>query len=55
MKTYIFIHGGETFQSYEEYLKWIETTAVEWNLDPYTIKTEKKKWKTEIANILTLR
>ncbi len=55
MKTYIFIHGGESFQTHEEYLKWIETTAVEWNLDPYTIKTEKKKWKTEIANTLTLR
>ncbi|NRH21051.1 hypothetical protein HOO68_03335 [Candidatus Gracilibacteria bacterium] len=54
MKTYIFIHGGESFQTHEEYLKWIETTAVEWNLDPFAIKTEKKKWKTEIANMLTL-
>lgn len=54
MKTYIFIHGGESFQTHEEYLKWIETTAVEWNLDPFAIKTEKKKWKTEIAIKLTL-
>lgn len=54
MKTYIFIHGGESFQTHEDYLKWIETTAVAWNIDPFVTKTEKKKWKSEIANKLTL-
>ena len=52
MKTYIFIHGGESFGSHEEYKKWITSTLVEWNTEPYNIREEKKKWKTELANKL---
>lgn len=49
MKTLIFIHGGESFTTQEEYLTWIQTTAVDWNSSPFEIKEEKKRWKMEIA------
>jgi uncharacterized protein len=52
MNTYIFIHGGESFSSHEEYMNWMSTTAVEWNIEPYAIREEKKKWKTELAKKL---
>jgi len=53
MKTIIFIHGGESFSDHNEYLHWITTTSVEWNLEPFVVKSEKKKWKIEIAKNLT--
>ncbi len=49
MKTIIFVHGGESFASEQEYLSWIVSTWVDWNLEPYSEKEEKKKWKIEIA------
>lgn len=52
MNTYIFIHGGESFSSREEYKKWITSTLVEWNREPYAIREEKKKWKIELAEKL---
>jgi hypothetical protein len=52
MNTYIFIHGGESFFSHEEYMSWISTTGVEWNIEPYIIREEKKKWKIELAKKL---
>jgi hypothetical protein len=52
MNTYIFIHGGESFHSHEEYKKWITSTLVEWNSEAYSIREEKKKWKTELARKL---
>jgi uncharacterized protein len=52
MNTYIFIHGGESFPTNEQYIHWISTTAVEWNIESYTIREEKKKWKTELAKKL---
>ena len=52
MNTYIFIDGGESCSSHEEYMNWMSTTAVEWNIEPYAIREEKKKWKTELAKKL---
>ncbi len=53
MRTLIFIHGGESFRTHEEYLNWIETQAVEWNLSPFEIHEEKKRWKLEISRRVT--
>lgn len=49
MKTLIFIHGGESFSTELEYLEWIQTVAVEWNIEPFALGEEKKKWKNSIA------
>jgi hypothetical protein len=53
MNTYIFIHGGESFKTHEEYIEWLTTTGVAWNIDPYIEKERNKKWKEEIAQVLT--
>lgn len=53
MKTLIFIHGGESFTNHTEYLHWIQTTAVEWNMKPFEVIEEKKRWKLEIAKKAT--
>ena len=53
MKTLIFIHGGESFSTKEEYLDWIEDTYPEWMLDAWAPKEEKMDWKMEIAEIST--
>jgi hypothetical protein len=52
MNTYIFIDGGESFVTHDQYLNWISTTAVEWNLAPVTLTDKKKKWKSELASKL---
>lgn len=53
MKTIIFIHGGESFTTHEEYIHWIQTTAVLWNSEPFEIAETKKRWKLEIAKQAT--
>jgi predicted alpha/beta hydrolase family esterase len=53
MCTYIFIHGGESFKTEKEYIDWLTTTGVKWNIDPYTERENKKKWKQDIAQALT--
>ncbi len=52
MKTYIFIDGGESFVTQEQYINWISTTAVEWNLAPIATEEKKKRWKSELAKKL---
>lgn len=55
MNTYICIHGGESFKTEREYLEWLTTTGVAWNIDPYVEKEYKKKWKEDIAQVLSNR
>jgi len=43
MNTYIFIHGGESFNSPEEYKKWITSTLVEWNTLNDILSKKKRK------------
>ena len=52
-KTLIFVHGGESFEWYDEYLNWIETTAISWNMKPFLIYDDWKKWKIELAKKFT--
>jgi phage pi2 protein 07 len=53
MNTYIFIPGGESFLDQSEYQEFITSTLVEWNLQPFMVKEEQKKWKSELAKKLT--
>lgn len=53
MNTYIFIHGGEAFSSESEYQNFIQSTLVEWSMEPFSAKEDKKKWKTELAKKLS--
>ena len=53
MNTYIFIPGGEAFLDQSEYRDFITSTLVDWNLEPFSAKEEKKKWKIELAKKLT--
>ncbi|MBP9779880.1 hypothetical protein KBD33_04655 [Candidatus Gracilibacteria bacterium] len=47
MKTLIFIHGGMSFTSQEEYLSWLQSDYTSWCTEKWT--PGKKKWKTEAA------
>ncbi|MBC7503374.1 hypothetical protein H7169_00170, partial [Candidatus Gracilibacteria bacterium] len=53
MNTYIFIPGGETFADISEYENFIISTLVDWNSEPFSVKEEKRKWKSELATKLT--
>lgn len=53
MNTYIFIHGGESFATQSEFDEFLTTTLVDWNLEAYTPKEPKKKWKKSLADELS--
>lgn len=53
MNTYIFIPGGEAFSRESEYQYFITSTLVDWNKEPFSVKEEKRKWKSELATKLT--
>lgn len=53
MNTYIFIPGGEVFSDESEYRDFIGSTLVDWNLEQFSVREEKKKWKIELAKKLT--
>ena len=46
MKQVVFVHGGESFDTYDEYLAWLK--AAEY--DPF--KVREKKWREWIAESL---
>ncbi len=48
MKTLIFIHGWESFETQEKYLRFLEDTYVDWQSEPWTPE-EKTSWSKEIA------
>lgn len=48
MRNLIFIHGWESFETWEQYLKFLENTYVTWQAEPWTPE-EKTSWIKEIA------
>ncbi len=48
MKTLIFVEGGMSFSTYEEYLSWLQSEYIEWSSVPYSPEP-KKKWKQKLA------
>ena len=48
-KQVIFIHGGETFDSYEKYLAFLKDTAV---FDPQKELEKEKRWSRQLGNEL---
>jgi hypothetical protein len=53
MHTYIFIPGGESFSYQSDYMHFITSTLIDWNLETFSEKKEKKKWKIELAKTLS--
>ncbi len=48
MKTIIFIHGGESFETHEEFQRFLEDTYIDWQSEHWTPE-EKTTWVKEIA------
>ena len=51
----IFIHGGESFRSYDEYMHWLQHEYVSYMLDPWKQKEDEKSWKDHLASAFSRR
>lgn len=49
MKTLIFIHGGESFKTHEEYERFLYDVYIDWQSEPWSPPEEKIVWRDVIA------